>query len=663
MIIAVLAAILISSTIVYFFYWRPKKQSSRNALISSFLRGFALFLILLLIFDPKIEVPSQLVEKSNLLVLIDQSSSVSKHDKDSVSKSIKEFIKNDKDLNNNFNTLYYSFAKNIGVSEVDTVVPSETNIYQALSSMNELFRKERNAIVLLTDGNQNKGINYTYAPNKIPVFPVVLGDTTTQFDLSIHKINVNKYSFIGQKFPLEVFVQYDGKRPIKPELKIFKDGILLAKKEVNLSSEKRSSIIQFELESEKVGNHFYSVKIDEIKGETDLINNSSPFSITVIDEKAKVLILYKYLHPDIGFWKRMIEINEQREVEVSSIVGFNKDLSTYKSVILVGFDSSFSMIFKAIKNGNINHLIETTSTTNFDELRAQNKSLSFEEQANSTPVKVFGNNNFSEIELTPLFLDKFPPLSSRIKELKMGNPHDVLWEDELKKPVMAFENGSTYRSVYLFAENLFQWQFFNGIQAEGMAQFEDYFDGIIQFLQFQYKDQVTLDYQKIIFKDEQLDIALKIYDANYNSNKLEEMVIDLSSENGEFKKSFPMVFIKNEYTTSLSLPPGNYNFNIDRISDKKLTGRFQVLDYSAEDRIIASNYQDLKQIAIQSKGKIFLPHEMDSLKSRLYNSRSFTPIIKEQITERSFVDIKWILALITVSLTLDWFFRKSQGFY
>ncbi|MGB5242493.1 MAG: vWA domain-containing protein [Lutimonas sp.] len=662
MIIAILTAILISSITVYLFYWRPKKQSPRNALISSFLRGFALFLILLLIFDPKIKVPSQLIEKSNLLVLIDQSSSVIRQNKDSVSKSIKDYFENDDDLNNNFNISYYSFAKDISVFDGDTVLPSETNIYRAISNMNELFRKNRNAIVLLTDGNQNKGINYTYAPNKIPVFPIVLGDTTTQFDLSIHKINVNKYSFIGQKFPLEVFVQYDGKQPIKPELKIFKDGSLIAKKDVNLSAEKRSSIIKFELESENVGTHFYSVKIDEIEGEKGLINNSSPFSINVIDEKAKVLILYKYLHPDVGFWKRMIEINEQREVEVSSVIGFKKDLSNYKSVILVGYDNSFNMIYKEIRNGNINHLIETTSTTNFDELKTQNRSFSFLVQPNITPVKVIGNNYFSEIELTPLFLDKYPPLSSKLKELKMRNPHDVLWEDNLKNPLMLFENNN-YRSVHLFAENLFQWQFFNGINSEGREQFEDYFDGIIQFLQFQFRDQVTLDYKKLIFKDEQLEISLKIYDANFNSNNMEEMIIDLSSENGEFKKSFPMVFKNNEYVTSLILPPGKYKFSIDQISGKRLTGSFQVLDYSAEDRDHASNYKDLNQIAIQSNGKIFLPNGIDSLKSILYNSKSFTPIIKEQITERSFVDIKWILALITVSLALDWFFRKSQGFY
>lgn len=662
MIIAVLAAILISSITVYFFYWRPKKESKRNALISSFLRGFALFLILLLIFDPKIKVPSQLIEKSNLLVLIDQSSSAIKHNKDSVTRSIKNYIENDNDLNNNFNISYYSFAKDIEVFGENTVVPSETNIYQALSNMNELFRKNRNAIVLLSDGNQNKGINYTYAPNNIPVFPIVLGDTTAQIDLLIDKINVNKYSFIGQKFPLEVFVQYDGKRSINPELKIFKDGSLVAKKDVNLSAEKRSSIVQFELESEKVGNHFYSVKIDEINGETDLINNSSPFSMTVIDEKAKVLILYKYLHPDVGFWKRMIEMNEQREVEVSSVIGFNKDLSNYKSVILVGFDSSFNTVYKAIRNGNINHLIETTSTTNFDELNTQIKSFEFIVKTNFTPVKVIGNNNFSEIELSALYLDQYPPLSSKIKELTMETLHDVLWEDDLKNPLMIFEN-KDYRAVYLFAENLFQWQFFNGIQTEAREQFEDYFDGIIQFLQFQIKDRATLNYEKIIFKDEQLDISLKIYDANFNPNKLEEMIIDLRSENGEFKKSLPMVFKNNQYRTNLYLPSGKYKFSIDQISGKRLTGSFQVLDYSAEDRDIASNYNDLNQIAIQSNGKIFLPKAIDSLKSILCNSKSLRPIIKEQITERSFVDIKWILALITVSLALDWFFRKSQGFY
>ena len=46
------------------------------------------------------------------------------------------------------------------------------------------------------------------------VFPVVLGDTTTVLDLKINQINVNKYAFLKNKFPVEVFYNTMEMKPL-----------------------------------------------------------------------------------------------------------------------------------------------------------------------------------------------------------------------------------------------------------------------------------------------------------------------------------------------------------------------------------------------------------------------------------------------------------------
>ncbi|MFD1316284.1 vWA domain-containing protein [Namhaeicola litoreus] len=662
MILTIFLALLISSVIVYFFYWKTKKQAGSYLWLSSILRGLALFLVLLLIFDPKIEMVSESIEKSNLLVLLDQSSSIQKQNKDSIAASLKDNIQEDKDLNRKFNISFFLFAKNLALSEKDSLEVNGTNIHGAISGLNDLFANNQNAIVLITDGNQNEGVNYIYAPNKIPVYPVILGDTSTSFDISIHKVNVNKYSFKGQKFPVEVFVQYDGKQPIRRAVKIFENKRQIAQEFVDLGPNLGSAIVQFKIESQTVGNHFYSVSVDQIEGEKDLINNASPFSVTVIDESAKVLLLYKQLHPDMGFWKRMIELNQQREVDVASVESFSGELTNYKFVILMGFDSSFNLIYKKLIDNKINHLIETINGTNYNVLSSQNKTISFDESPISITIKVFESNNFSEIDLNPLEFEKYPPLISKIKKVSFKESHEVLWKDELENPILVFQN-KNFRSVYLFAENIFQWQTYHGLTGSQKNNFEDYFDGIIQFLQFQYNDQVVLDYPKIVFKDEKIVISLKVFDANFNLSTNDDMILNIISENDTSERKLPMIFKNNKYQSNFFLAPGKYNFKIQRNGNLEKTGSFQVLDFSAEDRETASNFKDLNQLAIHTKGELFMPYQLDSLKSILLKSNSFKPILSEEKEEQSFIDIKWILGLIALSLTLDWFLRKSQGFY
>lgn len=73
----------------------------------------------------------------------------------------------------------------------------------------------------MTDGNQTMGSDYVYSfPNKTTVYPVVLGDTTTFLDLKINQINVNKYAFHKNKFPVEVFLSYSGTQNVEANFNI-----------------------------------------------------------------------------------------------------------------------------------------------------------------------------------------------------------------------------------------------------------------------------------------------------------------------------------------------------------------------------------------------------------------------------------------------------------
>ena len=84
-----------------------------------------------------------------------------------------------------------------------------------------MYRNTNYPVVLFTDGNQTTGNDYVFNfQENTSVFPVVLGDTTTVIDLKINQINVNKYAFLKNKFPVEVFLEYNGNETITPTFSI-----------------------------------------------------------------------------------------------------------------------------------------------------------------------------------------------------------------------------------------------------------------------------------------------------------------------------------------------------------------------------------------------------------------------------------------------------------
>ena len=64
------------------------------------------------------------------------------------------------------------------------------------------------AIVIASDGLYNEGSNPVYGPDrlKVPVYTIALGDTTIRKDIVIAKVNTNKMAFLGNNFPMDVWV-------------------------------------------------------------------------------------------------------------------------------------------------------------------------------------------------------------------------------------------------------------------------------------------------------------------------------------------------------------------------------------------------------------------------------------------------------------------------
>ncbi len=73
----------------------------------------------------------------------------------------------------------------------------------------------------ISDGNQTIGNDYEFINSKQTIYPIVFGDTTKYQDLKLSQLNVNKYSYIKNKFPVEVILNYEGNETVTTQFSIY----------------------------------------------------------------------------------------------------------------------------------------------------------------------------------------------------------------------------------------------------------------------------------------------------------------------------------------------------------------------------------------------------------------------------------------------------------
>ncbi|MEX0312893.1 MAG: VWA domain-containing protein, partial [Allomuricauda sp.] len=221
-VLAVIAAI----AIVFFQYFHKNKRKGRLHKILAVLRFCTLFLAFLLLINPKFTKNQLFLEKPNLVVLVDNSSSIDDAvDHASLSEKIQSLI-SDNELSDRFKIERYSFGSQLNQSDSLFFEEKQTNIANALSKIDEIYAKGATAVVLLTDGNQTLGRDYEYlnVDSNISINPVIVGDTTRYEDISIDFVNSNPYAFLKNKFPLEVLISYNGVGKLSKNVTILVNG-------------------------------------------------------------------------------------------------------------------------------------------------------------------------------------------------------------------------------------------------------------------------------------------------------------------------------------------------------------------------------------------------------------------------------------------------------
>lgn len=289
--------------------------ASRAVLIG--LRGAVFLLLLLLLLNPIFVFQQQQTLPSELGVVLDHSESatVEKPEYDGLA-SYRQVLDQLDDLQQRpgLELNIFAFDRTFFSADPDTLDfdGPATDIQHALTSFAER-REDEQALILVTDGIYNRGLDPSHRASRfdVPIFTIGIGDTTRQSDVAVQNVNHNATAYTHSHTPVSASIRITGfpGRPIPVQLR--RQGEVLQEQTIQTEREQAVQEVRFELELTEEGLQQYEIHVPEQEGEWTTENNSRLFEIDVRDDRIRVMLLSFDIHPDVRALRSILRRDRQ----------------------------------------------------------------------------------------------------------------------------------------------------------------------------------------------------------------------------------------------------------------------------------------------------------------------------------------------------------------
>ena len=667
-ILLIVLAVFIALFIAFFQYILKNKEKSQLNYWLSFLRSLSIFTLFLLIINPTINKNNLNIIKPNLLVAVDNSASI-KHSLQSENvENLVQELKNDAELNSKFAINYYTFGTNLNTLDSLSFSENQTNLSKPFLELSNLYKSANNPVVLITDGNQTIGNDVEFVNYKSPVFSYIVGDTTVFEDISISKLNINKYSYINNKLPVELFINYTGNKTISKKLTVYNKNTKVYSKLLNFSSSENVQEVSFYLTATTAGTHFYTATIETLENEQNILNNTKNFSINVIEEVAEILILTSVIHPDLGMFKKSIESNKQRSVTISNITNFKGKLSDFQLIMIYQPNNLFKHVFDEISKENLNYFIVSGLATDWDFLNNNQNDFKKDAISQSEEYHPVFNLNYESFVSSDVGFSRFAPLEDFFGDLTFSTPANTLLFQkigsiETEQPLLATFKKNNQKGAILFGENSWRWRMNSFTENKTFEVFDGFISNLIQYLSSNLKNnRLDVALNQLYYANETIAIAASYLDENYNFDNRAKLWITITNEASNFIKKVPFTLLNNQFYVELTnIPSGEYTYAVS-VENQKVSalGNFKIVPFEVEQQFTNSNFTKLAKLSSNTNGTIYFNGD-NTLISDLKLDERFKSIQKINVTKTPLINFKWLLGLIILSLSVEWFLRKYFG--
>ncbi|UCE69403.1 MAG: VWA domain-containing protein [Flavobacteriaceae bacterium] len=663
-----LCAVLAFGGVWYLYFFRAKNYPSKYLLAC--LRFISFMGILLLLIPLNLEKITPFTEKQGLILLLDNSGSAGRDPAREQILRARDLFSGDRALRDRFDLSTYVFGKSLRNSDSLDFSENGTDITSALESLSRGYLDENTSIVLITDGIENQGRSLgAAAKSYAPVYPVVVGDTTRYEDIRIDQVNLNRYAFLDNQFPVEVLISYSGSRVENLSLSILDNGKRVFQQDLQIKAGRSTLRVNVLLKADKVGFHQITASVPALENERNIRNNSQVAGIEVIDETTQITIVSSHPHPDLGMLKRSIEVNEQRQARVvkpSEAASLSADTDLW---ILFQPDLSFRPVYNLLENSKTPLVTITGGLTDWNFLNSVQGSFTLEEAGPEEELLAELNPSFGYFDVSQWEVSGYPPLEGDLGEYQIFPQNEWLLGQRVKgvslnEPLFALIGGETRREAVIFGSGLWKWRM-NAFSSSGT--FQD-FDSILGKLWLfltagQHTERLSLEYRTLYSGQQPTVIRARFFDQALRFDPQARLNLQLYDSTGTEQASYPIPLGKGYYEADISnLDPGFYSFEVvAEGTDFRKSGQFRLLAFELENQQLSSNIQGLSRLAEDSGGALYFPSDISRLRDSLLGQDRFRPVRRSRRNVVSLIDYHWLLILIASSLGAEWFIRKYNG--
>ncbi|MEP0365577.1 MAG: hypothetical protein ABJN36_08845 [Cyclobacteriaceae bacterium] len=664
-------SLLAGAVLAFVLYSKKDVPWNKNSsLMLGALRMMSIFLILVLLLNPLLKLSLNHTEKPLVVMALDNSESIPLRSTGTSPNEVKSWAQN---LVENLPGQYAGEYMDLTTSRLDTIAfnSKTTNLGDLLRSIQVAFEGENiGAVVLASDGIVNQGALPQYRNYLFPIYTLGLGDTIAPKDVGIREVRNNKIAYQGNKFPIRIEVQQKGFEGSPVNISVREGSKILAQQTIDLARPLAS--VDFNIEAKEAGLKHLVVQLSRLDGESSYANNRKDIYINVIEGKEKVLILAPAPHPDISAIRKVLAASSNYETSLYIANVSEKDIEKKYDVVIE--HNAFSGVrYPEVEATGTWYILGSKS------LPRVNRELSYfsiQQRGRQTDdVSPAISGSFSKFSLNKEKLNAandYPPLRVPFGEYGLSGPVEVLMNQkvgslETDKPMMFYYDDGTEKSAVTVASGIWQWR----LQEAGLHDKSELFDEVvlktIQFLSIKSdkKQFVVRPRQAAFNENERVFIDTEVYNQIYERSYGNTIKLSLTDEAGETQT---LELVDSEVSSAFNMgrmSQGVYKFvATTEVSGKVLTekGEFVINQTQVESLNLQADHHMLRQLSRKSGGKFYQFEKRAELEEDLKQA-GFKGIIHTEEELFPLINNMWIIGLIVLFLSIEWFFRKYLGAY
>ena len=567
-----------------------------------------------------------------------------------------------------------------------------TNISNALNTIQrQYFKKNVGAVVLLSDGIVNQGVNpeLNIENYPFPIYSVTLGDTVAYPAMTIKDVKYNKTVPANMLFPLRVTANAQNFKGSDMNVIVKMDGNEVENVTVPVTSNRFSKTFDFNIDASDEGTKQIDIIVSPVAetrhGTSQPLISSRRIFVNVSDKKYRVLCLAHAPHPDIAAIKSALDDHFEFETFYDNDIVNGTDVKTRFIASLRDFDLVILHQYDDETFRETSLQIPTLeiigSNTDFDAFNKSQNIVKINRGAANTNLDVRGrfNNAFGLFTISSDIkneLKSYPPLALPHCEITFNGHHDDallmnVMDIETPNPLLAFSTDSDgNKHAFIFGTGCWRWKLYEYFHHKNNDGFNEIFSKTVKYLLTEKDKELIINHKDSYLNTENITLTAELRNPSRELTNEPDLHITINNRDVSGNVStYEYVFSKGENNYNLNigmLPEGIYKYRAHTSFggvEYNASGTFTVESVGIEAQDLTANIERMRSLASQTGGKHYYISDIQYIIKDLENDSRITSIAREETRYDDLINLKWLFFSILGLITIEWLLRKIFGIY